>query len=77
MITKITKANLPPDYVFGEYRKNVTVRALFIPRPFVVDMGEQGWAFCERGYLILDAEGDPYPVDEQKFLATYELAPGS
>lgn len=74
-LAKITHDNLPPDYTFTSFRKRVPVRALFIATPFVVDMGSQGWAFCERGYLVLDPEGHPYPVDEDKFLAIYEPAP--
>lgn len=71
MIAKITRNNLP-KYAMQLYRKKEPVRALFISQPFVVDMEGDGWAYCERGYLVLDPTGQPYAVPEKKFLAMYE-----
>lgn len=68
-------ASTLPDRAFPAYRRKVTeTRALRIRGPFEVETPE-GVMRCEDGWLALDVEGNPYPIDAAVFALTFEEVP--
>ncbi len=52
------------------YQKRALTRAARIDGPFET-LTKEGWLRCEDGYLALDANGWPYPIDKEVFEKTY------
>lgn len=61
------------DLDFGSYRKMILTRAARVKGPFTVETSE-GPLACQDGWLALDASGNFYPIADEVFQATYELA---
>lgn len=61
------------DASWGTYRKKVLARAKKIEGPFTTETRE-GMLSCADGYLCVDTEGYPYPIDAAEFDRLYELA---
>lgn len=61
--------NLPDDG-WANYLKTVPTAMRRMPGPFTVDTGEGDPAYCQDGYLAVDARGQPYPIaaDEQALI---------
>lgn len=66
-----TKSNLPQMDDFRWFRKRLHTRATRIYGAFKTQTLE-GELECKDGYLVLDADGNPYPVDKEIFEKTYE-----
>lgn len=64
-----------PDTAFPYYPRRITAtRALRIRGPFAVDTLE-GRMACRDGWLALDVDGNPYPIDAEVFAKTFEERP--
>lgn len=79
-----TKDALPDDFdapgghAWAEFRKATTTRALRIDGPFRVMTIHGGEPQeCSDGWLALDSEGHPYPIDDVVFSATFEPIGGA
>ena len=69
---KFTKDELPAAEEFAEYRKTATTKLARIDGQFEVETRE-GTLTCEDGYVALDADGWPYPIEASVLARTYEL----
>lgn len=70
---------LPDDFeapggaAWAEFRKTTTTKALRVEGPFrVITIHGGEPQECEDGWLALDSEGHPYPIDSKVFDATFE-----
>lgn len=60
-----------PAGEWATYRRRILeVSAVRIPHPFTVQTRE-GTIGCDDGWLALDINGDPYPIADDVFRATY------
>lgn len=73
LVPLFTAQHLPATG-FKEYTKRFTTRAIRIEGAFAVETSE-GRLSCENGYLALDVNGNPYPIDANVFDQTYEPQP--
>lgn len=58
---------------FLTYRKKLLTKALRVKGSFTV-MTKEGKLHCDNGYLAIDSQGYPYPIDFKIFEETYERA---
>lgn len=65
-----SKDNLPVGE-YKVYKKVPVITAIQVSGPFYVETKE-GVLYCEDGYLALDIQGNPYPIDREIFESTYE-----
>lgn len=68
----------PGGHAWAEFRKTTTTRAIRIDGTFrvlTIHGGEP--QECSDGWLALDSEGHPYPIDEAVFSATFEPIGGT
>ena len=56
---------------FKEYRKTVTTRMIYVDGSFKVKTLE-GILECNNGWLALDADNNPYPLDADIQKISYE-----
>ena len=63
--------SLPPAYEFKEYALTGWRWASRIHGPFAVETREGNIAKCEDGYLVMDSEGYPHPVEKEEFEKVY------
>jgi hypothetical protein len=56
--------------MFGLYEKRRTTPVARIEGSFKVET-MHGWVTCNDGYLALDTEGYPYPIDRKEFKKIY------
>lgn len=68
----ITKDNLPSGEL-KRYQKTYEPRAIKMNGPFTCATLEGNIARCEDGWLVVDSQGFPYPVDRIEFETTYKL----
>lgn len=74
------KDNLPVDndqalggHAWLEFRKTATTKALRIEGPFrVITIHGGDPQECEDGWLALDSQGHPYPIDDRVFQETFK-----
>ncbi len=67
------KETLPLRDFGREYVRKITSTFAWRMRsPFEVETLE-GTMTCEDGYLAVDVEGNPYPIDAKVFEKTFEL----
>jgi hypothetical protein len=59
-----------PELGSTTWQKNQLTRAVRVDGPFEVETTE-GTLICKDGYLALDSEDNPYPIDAKVFDATY------
>jgi hypothetical protein len=59
---------------FKTYRKRSYTKAIRIRGPFRVHTTE-GTMTCPDGYLAIDSEGNPYPIDRKVFETSYVEIP--
>jgi len=59
--------------MFGLYEKQRTTPAVRIEGSFEVETRE-GTLSCSDGYLAIDTEGYPYPIDRQEFEKIYRFS---
>lgn len=55
-----------------QFRKTALIRAHYIPGPFSVQTREGPLDMPEGGWLALDDEDWPYPIDAEVFARIYE-----
>jgi len=67
-----TKDDMPGSG-WRAWRKVATTYMLKINEPFSVDTSE-GEMSCDDGWLALDSQGNPYPIDSKVQSISYELA---
>jgi hypothetical protein len=58
------------------FKKKTLTRALRIDGPFEVKTIHEGIVICEDGWLAVDNQGYPYPIDATEFNTIYEKANG-
>ena len=56
--------------LWGIYYKKASTLAVRIDGPFRVETAE-GWLDCPDGYLALDSQGRPYPIEAVEFGRIY------
>ena len=56
--------------LWGIYYKKASTLAIRIEGPFRVETAE-GWLDCPDGYLALDSQGRPYPIEAVEFERIY------
>jgi hypothetical protein len=66
---KFTKDNLGHLF-YDEYTQTTPTKMIRINGAFEVDTKE-GVMSCKDGWLALDADGDPYPIDAKVQAKTY------
>jgi hypothetical protein len=66
----------PPDEEFTVWAKTEPTRAKRIEGPFQV-LTAEGVMSCLDGWLALDASGNPYPIADDIFRATYATYPAA
>jgi len=66
-----TKENLHLMEGFKNYRKRINTRAVRMPRPFRTET-QHGTVTCADGYLAIDDDGYPYPIEKKVFESSYE-----
>lgn len=72
---KFTRDHLPGDPDTWEpYRKVVPTPAVRIQGPFIVATVHDLNVTCDDGWLAVDAEGFPYPIDAEAFDSLYVRA---
>lgn len=65
-----------PSGSWTEYRKKATTSMISVTGPFTVHTKEgkydlpEGW----QGFIALDSEGYPYPIDAREHKLSYERA---
>lgn len=62
------------DSEFQEYTKKVPTWAVQLPRDAIIPTKEGELRASEGDYLALDEDGYPYPISQDTFERTYELA---
>lgn len=67
----VNATRLPVDAAWRTYRKVVSVQALRMDKPFVVETADRALSGAAGDYLV-DADGDRYPVSASVFEATYQ-----
>lgn len=60
--------------MFEEYQKKLVTRAVKVAGEFET-VTLEGTLTCKDGYLALDTEGNPYPIDREIFEKTYVKVP--
>lgn len=70
-VTKSNAQNGARSVFWPEYRKVATIRARYIGGAFTVETREGVLDMPEGGYLALDDEGYPYPVQKDVFERIY------
>lgn len=75
-ITKANAQNGVRGTFWQEFRKTATIRARRIPAAFTVETREGVLDMPEGGWLALDGDGFPYPIDAGVFAQTYEGVSG-
>lgn len=76
---KFTKNNIQEQKALGmfdKYFKTVPVEAMRVHSEFETETLE-GVLVCKDGYLALDSQGNPYPIDKEIFKETYKMLPTS
>jgi hypothetical protein len=68
-----TKDSLPSGD-FRQFRKTRVTSALRIEGTFHCVTSEGNIASCADGWLAIDSQGYPYPVNSPEFESTYEPA---
>jgi hypothetical protein len=65
MATRYDRDNLPPEGDFQEYRKRGTTLMAPLAGPAVVVTKEREYSLPDgwQGFLALDRDSDPYPVE--------------
>lgn len=63
------KNNIPEEG-WKKYRKITLTKAIKINEPFMVKTLE-GDMFCTDGYLAMDVQGNPYPIETKVFNDSY------
>lgn len=70
--TKANAQNGTRSCFWPEFRKTATIRARYIPVPFTVQTREGALDMPYGGWLALDGDGYPYPIETTVFDRTYE-----
>lgn len=71
----VTKANAQNGLrreFWPEFRKTATIRAHYIPGAFTVETREGLLDMPEGGWLALDEDGYPYPIEASVFERIYD-----
>jgi hypothetical protein len=63
------KDNLPGE--FHDFRKVAITRAMRINGPFTVTTIDGNVCECADGWLAIDENGYPYPIDHSTFIISY------
>jgi hypothetical protein len=66
-----TRESLPDEGKFSEYQKTQPTKAMRVKGPFQVATRE-GIVSCSDGWLAIDSDGWPYPIEAQEFARVYE-----
>ena len=74
-VTRANAQNGARKAFWPEYRKTQTIRARYIPGPWTVETREGVLDMPDGGWLALDDEDYPYPIDAEVFARIYEEVP--
>lgn len=72
-VKQFDRATLHTAGIFRHYRTVRAVHAARVHGPFSVHTRE-GLMPCADGYLVVDDQGDPYPITRDVFEARYEVS---
>jgi hypothetical protein len=72
-VIRYSRANLP-EGLYTEYRKLGVTLMIPMVGPFTVLTKEGKYVLSEgwQGYVALDKEGHPYPIDAEAHASSYE-----
>lgn len=71
-VTKANAQNGARKEFWQEFAKTATIRARHIPGAFTVETREGVLDMPDGGWLALDADGYPYPINDDVFARTYQ-----
>lgn len=63
-----------PEGEWREYRKAQPTRMIRMTEPFACKTVDGNHAVCSDGWLAVDSQGHPYPVDASEHEASYKPA---
>lgn len=69
-ISKDDVTNIPPNR-WRSFRKTIPTKMVKMEGPFTVETRE-GWLTRQDGWLAIDADGYPYPIDPVIHALSYE-----